>query len=340
MENLQPFLQNRSVDEWLDHLAHGFRTSQVLFAACRLGVFDALEEPAKVEELAERLNVSRRGLRILLDALVGLGLLAWRDGRFANTSLTERLLTTRGADSRVHRILHGARLYERWAGLTEAVRSGRPVPEDRIPVELAGDRRAFARAMADSARGIARQTAASLDLREVRKLLDIGGGPGVYAVAFAQRQPNLEVTILDDAETLEVAAETVRRAGLAERIHLLPGNALELHLESAFDLVFVSNVLHIYPPERNRELLRRAATALAPGGRLVVKDFFLDGGGASGKQGPTWNLLFAVNMLVSTEGGDCYTEAEVLSWCRDAGLEPVQRIPLTPRAALLVTARS
>ncbi|GAB4251814.1 MAG: methyltransferase [Acidobacteriota bacterium] len=339
MENPQIALQNQSVDEWLDQLAHGFRTSQVLFAACRLAVFDALEGPATVGELAARLGASRRGLRILLDALVGLGLLDRCEDRYGNTPLAERFLTKRSADSRVHRMLHGARLYERWAGLAEAVRTGRPVPEERIPPELAGDRRAFARAMADSARSIARQTAAALDLRGVRRLLDVGGGPGVYAVAFAERESNLEVTILDDAETLEVAAQTVRGAGLDGRIHLLPGNALEMDFDGTFDLVFVSNVLHIYSAERNRELVRRAAAALSPGGRLVLKDFFLDEGSDAGKRGPTWNLLFAVNMLVSTEGGDCYTESEVLGWCRDVGLELVQRIPLTPRATMLVTAR-
>ncbi len=231
---------------------------------------------------------------------------------------------------------HGARLYERWAGLYDAVKTGSPVPDERSDPRLDGGERAFARAMADVGRATAETAVEALEhhgvLEGVERALDVGGGPGLYAIALARARPGLRATVLDRAETLEVARANVAAAGLAERVELTPGDALGGPLGGPWDLVFASNFVHIFSPEANRALVRRAAEALAPGGRLVVKDFLLD----PGRTTPEGAALFAVNMLVNTEGGDCYTVEEVHGWFREAGLEPGATIDLTPQSRLAV----
>ena len=70
-------------------------------------------------------------------------------------------------------------------------------------------------------------------------MLDIGGGPGIYAAEFARKNPRLQITILDDDKTLEVAKRNTTAAGLDDRISFLPGDVFETAIEQTFDWIFV-----------------------------------------------------------------------------------------------------
>jgi predicted O-methyltransferase YrrM len=323
----------------IDALASGYREAQILMTGVRLGLFEALDDaPAAADTLAGRLGADRRGVRILCDALAALGVLEKdRDGRYRNGEGAREALLPGGPRSKVAMLLHGARLYERWAKLHDAVRSGARVPEEAIDPRLASDERSFAAAMSDVARESAVKTADALEalgaLEGVRRILDVGGGPGHYAVELARRLPEARAVVLDGAETVAVARETAARAGLSDRVEGRAGDAFEDDLSAAggpFDLIFVSNLIHIYPAAENRRLIGNAARALAPGGRLAVKDFLLE----EDRTRPSGGALFAVNMLVSTDGGDCYTVEEVRSWFEEHGLEPGRTIDVTAQSRL------
>jgi SAM-dependent methyltransferase len=188
--------------------------------------------------------------------------------------------------------------------------------------------------MASSAALQARETAAKLDLRPARKMLDIGGGPGIYAIECARRNPHLRVTVFDRPETLQVARENIARARLKSRVRTRAGDAFAGSLGRGYDLILLSNIVHVYGPDANRELVRRAARALVPGGRLCIKDFLL----RPDRTGPERVSLFAVNMLVNTAGGDCYTLPEIKGWLLNAGLE-FERATRLDRPSWLVIGR-
>ena len=340
----------------IDELASGFQQAQVVLTAVRLGVFEALDEARAraershgaavdtalgAEQLAERLGADPRGVRILCDALAALGILVREpdgDGaRYRNAPAARQALLPDAPRSKVSMLLHRARLYERWAKLFDSVVTGAPVPDDAIDPRLDASARAFAHAMADVARDSAIKTADALEragvLAGVRSLLDLGGGPGHYAVELARRVPAARATVLDRAETLAVARETIAAAGLDGRVGTRAGDAYAGGLAEdggPYDLIFTSNMIHIYPAEANRLLARDAARALAPGGRLAIKDFLLEPDGT----GPPGAALFAVNMLVSTDGGDCYTLDEVAGWCREAGLDPEDPLEITEKSRI------
>jgi predicted O-methyltransferase YrrM len=321
----------------VDRMLHGYREAQILFSAVRLGVFDALADaPARADELATRLAASPRGTRILCDALAALGLLVKDGGLYRCSPAAREFLVSSAPTSKVAMLLHGARLYERWARLFDAVKTGAPVPEERIDPHLRGDEGTFAHAMAAIGRDVAAPTVDALErlglLAGARTALDVGGGPGVYALEMARRAPGLHAVVLDGAGTLEVTRRNVEAAGLSDRVTLRPGDAFEDDLGGPYDLVFTSNFLHIYPPEANRGLVRRIAGALAPGGHFAVKDFLLD----PDRITPEGGALFAVNMLVGTEAGDSYSVEEVQGWFRDAGLEPGETVDLTAQSRLTV----
>jgi SAM-dependent methyltransferase len=320
-------------DNLIDRLSAGFRSSQILFTACELGIFNAIgKDSLTIGQICDQLKTSTRGTRILVEALAGLDLLEQDRGRFRNTALALQHLLPGSPEPKLAQMRHNARLYLRWSGLAEAVTQGSPVSSPDGAYPKREDRREFARAMADSAQVSARLTSEAIDLDGVRRLLDVGGGPGVFAAEFVRRQPDLEVTLLDDADTLEIAEERIRKLGLEQNIRFQPGDAFETELGNGYDLILISNVIHIYSSKANQTLVSRAARALVPGGRLLLKDFFLD----SQRSGPLWSLLFAANMLVSTKEGDCYTEDEARGWFESAGLHQVQRIPLTEQTLILV----
>lgn len=322
----------------LDQLASAFRPSCILFAALRLGVFETLDAgPATAAELAPRLEADGRGVRILCDALAALGLLEKDgDGRYRNAAVSEQALLADAPASQRAMYLHRARQMEKWMGLYDAVRHGRPTPEEALDDRFPGGAEAFAAAMADVGRGSAARLAELLDLTEVDRFLDVGGGPGVYAIELARRQPGLRAVVFDRPETAAVARRNVAEAGLEGRVEARGGDVLADELGGPWDLILVSNLIHIYPPEPNRSLVRRCAQALAPAGRLAVKDFLLDPGGTT----PAGGALFAVNMLVSTEAGDCYTVEQVAGWMTEAGLEPQPVLELTGQSRVLVGRRS
>ncbi|MGB5891186.1 MAG: class I SAM-dependent methyltransferase, partial [Thermoanaerobaculia bacterium] len=309
---------NKGSSDPIDEITSGYKASQILFTANRLGVFTTLEDgPLSATDLAANMGTDPRATRILCDALASLALLDKSNGVYSNSEMAGEFLLPDSPKSRSAMLLHAAKLYERWSKLYDVVRTGQPVPDTEIDSRLRGDGRDFARAMADVGRLAAESACEVLDLSAVRRLLDVGGGPGVYALAFARTNPELRAVILDSEETLEVAQANIARQKLEDRVSIRVGDAFVDDLGGPYDFIFISNLVHIYSEKENRKLLTRCAKALEPGGRLAIKDFLLD----PDRLSPAGGAVFAVNMLLSTEGGDSYTAEEVQQWLEDAGLQ-------------------
>jgi len=319
--------------EEIDRLSNGYREAQVLLTANRLGVFPLLENgPKTVSELAELLEVSERGLRILCDALVALTLLEKIGDRYENSNAAKYCLLPSSPASKTSILLHNARLYERWGKLHRVIKTGEHVTDDQLDPGLRYSAADFARAMADSGRAMVRTTADALDVEGAEQMLDVGGGPGLYSIEFARRYPGLQVVILDSKETLEIAGENIRAAGVEDRIRLLPGDVFTQALGGPYDFVFVSNLVHSFSDDENACLVNKVAAAMRTGARLCIKDFFLE----PGRTAPAGAALFAVNMLVGTEKGNCYTVQEASSWMTRAGLVIESFRTITPQSGVLL----
>jgi cyclopropane fatty-acyl-phospholipid synthase-like methyltransferase len=166
----------------------------------------------------------------------------------------------------------------------------------------------------------------------VHRVLDLGGGSGAYSIAFAKASPDVRCEILDLPEVLPLTAEYVNQAGVSAQVSLRAGNMLHDDFGSGYDIVLLNAICHMFSEEQNRDIFRRARQALAPNGRLVVQDFILN----PDKTGPQQAALFSVNMLVGTEAGASYSEAEYTGWMSAAGLNDVRRIKLPGPSDLIV----
>jgi cyclopropane fatty-acyl-phospholipid synthase-like methyltransferase len=178
------------------------------------------------------------------------------------------------------------------------------------------------------------EVADKLDLSDSRRLLDLGGGPGTAAITFAKANPELEAVVFDLPGPVGIAEKQIARHGLGDRITTHAGDFLTDEMPGGFDVVYIANIIHMLDPGQTRSLLAKAAGALEPGGRLLVKDFFLDDTRAA----PAWTAQFSVNMLVNTEGGKSYTLTEMIDLLSDTGFSGFETTEVA-RNSLVISAR-
>ena len=319
-----PAITVERLREWLS----AFRLSRVLLTAVELDVFNVLGDTFRSPlQIAGRIRADRRATARLLATLCGLGLLVEKEGRFANAPAARRLLVRDGAQYQAG-LGHSVNLWKTWSTLTAAVRRGHGV--SRSPWRRA-DLRGFIAAMHDRAAPAAAAVVARVGLAGVRRLLDVGGGSGAYALAFARAKPGLEAVVFDLPDVVPLTRAYIASAGLADRVHVQAGDYLGGPLPGGFDLVFLSAVVHSNLPAENRRLIAACARALNRGGRIVVQDYIMD----EGRTQPLAGALFALNMLVNTKGGDTYTASEIASWMKAAGLSAIRLRKLPAGSSLL-----
>jgi (2Fe-2S) ferredoxin/ubiquinone/menaquinone biosynthesis C-methylase UbiE len=305
----------------------GFQESRVILTALELDLFTAIGSGATAAQAAATAGTDARATEMLLHALASLDLVRKEGTVFHNAPVAARFLAAASPDSARMAMLHTAGLWHRWSGLTECVRTGTATPEERG----AEGTEAFIAAMHNNARQRAAQLAGAVAAGASR-MLDVGGGSGAYAIAFAQANPQLRAEVFDQPAVLAIAERHIREAGLEDRISTRVGDLRTDEFGGGYDLVLISAICHMLSEEENRNLLARVYRALAPGGRVAIQDFLL----RADKTGPRAAALFSLNMLVNTRGGASYSEDEYTAWLREAGFGEVRRIPLPGPAGVLV----
>ena len=317
----------------ITEMIRGFMPSRAILTALELDVFTAIGNGSTAREVAGRIQCAVRAPEMLLNALVSLKLLTKSGDTFTNTPLAARFFVEGTSDSARMAQLHIANIWKSWSTLTQAVREGTSVAP-RPPEN--GRVKPFIAAMDHNARGRARATAQAVEINGAKRMLDLGGGSGAYAIAFVKSAPGLEAEVVDLAEVLPITQDHIRKAGLADRITTRAGDMLSVPLEAgSYDLVLLSAVCHMFSPEENQQLFARVYRALAPHGRVVVSDFILD----VAKTAPRFAAIFALNMLVNTRAGASYSEPEYATWMKQAGFAESKRVRLPGPANLMIATK-
>ena len=296
---------------------------KVLLTAFKLDVFGALAEEARtVADVSLRLQTERKATEILMNALVSIGLLRKSGEQFLNAPEAQEYLVKSSPKYAGHLLLLQEAEWDNWGRLESVVRTGRsPVKGHMFQTDpqLAEN---VLMVLHHVAMQHAPTLAKQIDLSRAQTILDLGGGAGTYAIAFCRTYPTLKATVFDLPETLLTTERLIKEAGLEGRIRLHPGDFNRDDLGGPHDAVLMSDILHYQDADANAALVRKAHRALAPSGRLVIKDRFLD----EGRTSPAWTAVFAVHILVNTERGRCYTMAEVVQWLKDAGFTSVDEL--------------
>lgn len=283
----------------------------IAHAALESGLLAGFDPPSRPVDAAAATGLDERAARITATALVGGGYLAHAgDGRLRLTEAGAALISPPGdGGDPAGDLFLEARSMRSHLRLAETLLSGRSL--DDVSGGEPATRERFMRAMRHIAGPRADESAVALGPpRGAGRLLDVGGAPGTYALRF--QAAGWDVTVLDLPDTLAIGGPVLAAAGIAR----VAGDATAALPEGPWDAIYLGNVVHLFAPDVAAALLRRAGAALAPGGVLAVQEVL----GDLSPQGPG----FGVMMLLSTEGGDAYPEADYRAWMADAGC-PLER---------------
>jgi SAM-dependent methyltransferase len=303
-----------------------FARHRVVTVAARTGLLTLLaQRPATPAEAARKLSLDPVATAKIIRALAAIGLVSADGDRFQVVETLAPLLAG-GADDITPFIAHSHSMYDAWGENLEPWLRGEPwTTRARDPEGV----RAFGTAMRAIGSRIARRVADHLDIGGARRMLDLGGGLGQYSKALCGAHPGLRSTVLDIPPVVELARSELAGSELADRIDFVGGDYHSTEVGDAYDLVLLANILHQETAPLAAGLVRRAAGALSPGGRVAVVDFQIDD---EQRQHP-FGTLFAINMR---SFGDTYPEPAIRGWMEAAGLGEITRTDLDPDRWLIV----
>ena len=319
----------------ISRIAYGFMASKALFAALEVNLFGHLASGARTRaELAGATGVAAHRLDVLLTILLALGLIV-RDGEgYRNAPASERYLVpgARASFGDYYRLQVDRQIYPALQHLGAALR-GEPVDFWRL-MENRGEAEHFSRAQHAGSLGPARLLAERLDLGAARRLLDVGGGSGAFALTLCQRHPALTATIIDFPTVRELAERYAREAGLEARVRFVAGSAVEAVWPGDQDVVLMSYLLSNFGRPAVADLVGRAYQALRPGGRLVVHDFVV----RDDRTGPLHAALWLLLPVLATPDVSVLTPGTLADVARRQGFDQVETFELVPGITTVLTA--
>ena len=326
--------------ESLLQLNFSFAASRILAAGVQLGLFSLLAGgPASAGDVAGKAGTAERGTAMLLDALVGLGLLTKPGGRYQLTPATARYLVRDSADY-MGAFLENDSIWESWGRLAETVRTGRPPRQLESEAEAEKFFPGLIRTLHVLNREPARKAAAALGAGTTRRslnVLDVACGSGVWGIAVAEADAQARLTFQDFPGVLEHTKKYVHRHGLDARSDYLPGDLKRVDFGAArYEVALLGNIVHSEGEPSSRDLFRRLHRALKPGGQIVIVDMVPN----EERTGPPYPLIFAVNMLVNTREGGTYTLGEYTRWLNDAGFPKVTTADIGSHSPLVIGTKS
>ena len=281
--------------------------------------------------------LDERGARLLMDGCVAVGLIVKYDESYQNTPETSAFLVPGQPGDLSGAIGYNRDVYSAWGNLSKLVQTGKPAERPEVHLGQDANRtRNFVMAMHARALWIGRVLLPLMDLRNCKKLLDVGGGPGTFSVLIAKQYPDITCTVLDLADITEIARDLIEQQKMSRRVATLPGDYHKLEFPVGNDVVNIIGVLHQESPDSIQDILNRAFDALGSGGLINIMDIMTD----ASHTDPKFSTLFAVNMALTSDNGWVFSDKELKEWLITAGFGHIEVQPLpAPMPHWLVTAR-
>lgn len=312
---MKPPLSGQAED-WrqLLRMFHGYRVSQMLAVAAKLGIADLLGDgPKDAAELADLTDTHPPALYRLLRALAGHGLLSENNqGRFGLTALGSLLRSDAPGSARALAIYHGDELTWRpWGALLHSVTTGEaafPHLYGRSNWEFRAlhpaDGAIFNNAMtALSTRRIG-DVLAAYDFSGIETIVDVGGGHGALLAAILRAYPGMRGVLFDQPDVVAGAHPLLAAAGVADRCRIVGGDFFD-EVPLGGDAYVLSKIVHDWSNEQATAILAACRRAMIGQARLLLIEAVI---GAGAEPDPA--RLLDLHMLVIMDGGSERTESE------------------------------
>jgi 3-hydroxy-5-methyl-1-naphthoate 3-O-methyltransferase len=331
---------NQVTPERLMQFGSAYAPPLIIGAAARNKVFDTLAGgPKTVEEVAKATGCSIRGLRAIMNALVGLDLLSKQGSKYSLSPESEAFLVSNKPGTLAGFFpMNMKRLIPLWLKLDEIVRTGRPAEarnqehpgtefftelvENIIPASYAS-----AQALADHLK--------VAEAKQPIRVLDVAAGSGIWGIALAQKSSQLQVTAVDWAGMIPTTKQITQKFGVADRFKFIEGDIGEADFGSGYDIATLGHILHSEGQDRSRHLLKKTFEALKHGGTIAIGDWLVN----DERTEPLPALIFAVTMLVNTEEGDTFSFEEIKSWLEEAGFKNARTLEAPGPAPLILATK-
>jgi ubiquinone/menaquinone biosynthesis C-methylase UbiE len=304
-------------------------------------VFDTLASGAKnVEEVSRQTGASVRGLRAIMNALVGLELLKKSGDKYALTPESEVFLVSNKPGTLAGFFsMNRVRLMQQWMKLDEIVRTGRPAearnqegPGTQFFTELVEN---IIPMSYGSAQGLADHLKLADATNEVR-VLDLASGSGIWGIVLAQKSPRVQVTAVDWAGMIPTTKRITQKFGVGDRFKFIEGDLMEAGFGEGYDIATLGHILHSEGEDRSRKLLKKTSNALKSGGTIAIGEWLVN----DERTEPLNGLMFAVNMLVNTESGDTFSFNQIKRWLEEAGFKNARTLEAPGPSPLVLATKS
>jgi hypothetical protein len=337
----------------------GFWVSKTLMTAVELDIFTKISsykndknvESITLEEFQDIIGIREsRPAEAFTTALVSLGLLkvnvnAKGEKTFDNSQLASQFLDKRKSTYIGDVIsMFDERLYKSWDKLSDALKTNKPVKG-----ELGGDIEStfdkaksnqgveqvqkFTRAMYGISVGPAMELAKNVDFSNYKRMMDIGGGSGVYAIQVVANNPsNMSAVVLDSKPVCQVANEYIQQFNLQDKIQTSEFDIFNDQMPKDCDVAFLSHVIHIFDRETNIELLKKIHDSLPEKSMIIISEWLLN----DEKTGPLPSALMGLTMIIENRAGRSYSYSEVTEMLTEAGFKNIEKRPLVEPAEIII----
>lgn len=304
-------------------VASAFRQSKILLTSIELGVFSLLgSRELTAKDIAFELRTDEDTTERLLNSLTALGFTTKYRNHYKNTSDSIRFLDKSSPDY-LGSLMHMNLNWESWGKLTEVVRTGKSIYKN-LYIERSDE---FVKAYVDSvhrsynheAEGVSK----AITLSNVKKMMDLGCGSGMYSIEFMRRNPAMEVLLLDYPKVIPHTERYIEKANLNSNNYRFKASIIENEeFEKGFDLIYASFLFEEFTIWQNIDILHRCFESLNKGGRLIIHENFIN----NNRTSPLHSVMYSLNLKLHTENGNTYSENDYWIMLKEAGFQKVDNV--------------
>jgi ubiquinone/menaquinone biosynthesis C-methylase UbiE len=327
--------------ERLQQFGFAYAPPLIISAAVNNKVFDTLEAgPKTVQQVKKQTGASARGLRAIMDALVGLELLKKdRQSKYSLTAeshaflISEKPGTLAGFFGSILPVM-----ISRWLRLTDVVRDGRPAVAVNQETEGTEFFSQLVETIIPMSYPGAQKLADHLKIAKANqpvRVIDLAAGSGIWGIAMAQKSPQVRVAAVDWPRMIPTTKRITGKFGVRDCFDFIEGDLSEAKFGSGYDLATLGHILHSEGEQRSRQLLKKTFRALKSGGTIAIAEWLVN----DDRTKPLPSLMFSVQMLINTEKGGTFSFNEIKEWLEDAGFKKVRKVEAPGPSPLILATK-
>jgi SAM-dependent methyltransferase len=247
--------------------------SKLMLTGIEMKVFDHLSEPKSADAVAETIGSHPQNTRLFLDGLAACDLITKKDGMYRNTTIAQEFLTEGSQTYLGEMLTYQSQFTIGLNNMSELVREGPPPPSPEMDMGSGEMWAQLTASVANRIRAGEVQRAVRIvselpEFPSFKRMLDLGGGPGLIGTAIVASHPDMSGTIFDQPAVVKIAQAFIKEYGLDDRVEVMGGDYTTDPIGEGYDLIWASNTINFARDDID-SLIAKIYAALGPGGVFI-----------------------------------------------------------------------